>query len=98
MQLKVKPSKKLTAWADFHTFHADQNTDSLYAANGKEIRPASNGSNNIGHELDLAVKYAINRHTTALAGWAHLGPGGFIEETGASEDADLLFEQVEYKF
>ena len=98
VQLKVKPSKKLTAWADFHTFHADQNTDSLYAANGKEIRPASNGSNNIGHELDLAVKYAINRHTTALAGWAHLWPGGFIEETGASEEADLLFAQVEYKF
>jgi hypothetical protein len=98
-QFKVKPSRKLTAWADFHTFFLDTNNDALYGANGKPLRPATgSGSDSVGHELDITVKYIINRHTTALAGWAHMWPGGFIEESGASEDADLFYAQVEYKF
>ena len=98
-QLKVKPSKKLTAWADFHTFFADQDRDALYSAGGGKLRtPASGGSHKIGHELDLTVKYAVNRHTTALVGWAHMWAGGFIDRTGTSEDADLIYAQIEYKF
>ncbi len=98
-QLKVEPSKKITAWADFHTFFVDQDQDSLYSASGSALRtPTGSGSNKIGHELDLTMKYAINKHTTALVGWAHLWPGGFIERTGTSEDADLFYAQVEYKF
>jgi hypothetical protein len=98
-QLKIKPSKKLTAWADFHTFYVDEDKDALYGANGKKLRtPTSGGSNDIGHELDLTAKYIINRHTSALVGWAHLWPGGFIERTGPSEDADLFYAQLEYTF
>ncbi|MHC5158560.1 MAG: alginate export family protein, partial [Planctomycetota bacterium] len=98
-QLKVKPSKKLTAWADFHTFFLDSNEDALYGANGKPLRPGTgNGSSTVGHELDMTVKYLLNRNTTVLAGWAHMWPGGFVENSGPSEDADLLYAQVEYKF
>ena len=98
-QLKVKPSKKLTAWADFHTFFADQDRDALYSAGGGKLRtPTDGGSHKFGHELDLTMKYALNRHTSVLAGWAHMWPGGFIDRTGTSEDADLIYAQIEYKF
>ncbi len=98
-QLKVKPSKKVTAWADFHTFFADQDRDSLYGANGKAIRSGSSGgSHKIGHELDLTMKVVINKHTTALVGWAHMWPGGFIERTGDNDSPDLFYTQIEYKF
>jgi len=98
-QLKIKPSKKLTAWADFHTFYVDKDKDALYGANGKKLRTSTTGgSNEVGHELDLTAKYIINRHTSALVGWAHFWPGGFIERTGPSEDADLFYAQVEYTF
>ncbi len=99
-QLKVKPSKKLTAWADFHTFFVDQDNDAMYSASGSKLRTsADGGSHKIGHELDLTAKYAFNAHTTALVGWAHLFPGGFIDRTpGSSEDADLIYTQIEYKF
>ena len=100
VQLKVKPTKKITAWADFHTFFADQDRDSLYGANGAPIRgDGTGGSHMFGHELDLTMKYAINKHTTALLGWAHFFTGGFIERTGSpGEDADLIYAQIEYKF
>ena len=98
-QLKLKPSKKVTAWADFHTFFADQDNDTLYSAGGSKLRlSTTGGSHKFGHELDLTMKYALNKHTTALVGWAHLWPGGFIKRTGTSEDADLFYAQVEYKF
>ena len=99
-QLKVKPSQKVTAWADFHTFFADQDRDALYSAGGTPTRRAAGGagSHTFGHELDLTVKYALNIHTAVLAGWAHMWPGGFIDRTGTSQDADLFYAQIEYKF
>ena len=97
-QLKVKPTPKLTAWGDFHTFLADQDRDALYGANGVPIRSGgAGGSSFFGHELDMTMKYALNKHTKILAGWAHFFPGGFIKRTGTSEDADFLYAQVEYK-
>lgn len=98
-QLKVKPSEKITAWADFHTFFADQDRDSLYSAGGSVIRtPTGGGSHKIGHELDLTMKVAVNKHTTALLGWAHMWPGGFIERSGTSDSPDLFYALIEYKF
>lgn len=100
-QLKVKPSKKVAAWADFYTFFADQDHDALYSAGGSKLRsaPAAGaGSHEFGHELDLTVKIAIDVHTTALIGWAHMWPAGFIEATGDDDSPDLLYAQIEYKF
>ena len=98
-QLKVKPSGKLTAWADFHTFFADQDRDALYSAGGSKLRtPSGGGSHKFGHELDLTMKYAIDKHTATIVGWAHFWPGGFIERTGSSDSADLFYAQIEYKF
>jgi len=100
-QLKVKPAKKITAWADFHTFFADQDKDSLYSAGAARIRtPGAGGagSHMIGHELDITMKLALNRHTTALIGWAHMWPGGFIDRTGPGDEPDLVYAQLEYKF
>ena len=71
----------------------------MYSAGGRALRPSTGkGSKKVGHELDLTAKYAINKHTTALVGWAHMWPGGFIKRTGTNEDADLFYAQVEYKF
>jgi hypothetical protein len=100
-QLKFKPAKKITAWADFHTFFADQDKDDLYSAGGNTLRnaPAGGaGSHKFGHELDIAMKVALDRHTTALVGWSHMWPGGFVSKTGPGDDPDLVYAQVEFKF
>lgn len=99
-QLKVKPSKKITAWADFHTFYVAEDKDSLYSAGGGSLRrdTAGVGSRTVGHELDLTAKIVIDAHTNALMGWAHIWPGGFIEKTGDDDSPDLFYAQVEYKF
>jgi hypothetical protein len=71
----------------------------LYSAGGSVIRtPTGGGSHKIGHELDLTMKVAVNKHTTALLGWAHMWPGGFIERSGTSDSPDLFYALIEYKF
>ena len=99
-QLKVKPCKKITAWADFHTFYADQDQDALYSAGGAATRRslAGTGTQMIGHELDLAMKVVLDVHTAALLGYSHMWAGEFIDATGANDNPSLFYAQIEYKF
>ncbi|MHC4568044.1 MAG: alginate export family protein [Planctomycetota bacterium] len=100
VQLKVKPTKKITAWADFHTFYADQDKDGLYSAGGAATRRSLTGTGTqmIGHELDLAAKVVLDVHTAALLGYSYMWPGEFIDATGPSDDPSLIYAQIEYKF
>lgn len=99
-QLKVKPSKKVTAWADFHVFYADQDKDALYSAGGAAGRRSltGTGSQSIGQELDLAAKVVLDVHTAALLGYSYMWTGNFIDATGTDDNPSLVYAQVEYKF
>jgi hypothetical protein len=99
-QVKVHPSKKVTAWVDFHTFYADQDQDALYSAGGVPIRPNPTGASSqfIGHEIDIAMKVVLDVHTEALVGYSHMWPGGFVQSTGSADEPDFFYGQVEYKF
>ncbi len=99
-QLKIKPSKKITAWADFHAFYADQDKDALYSVGGAAMRRslAGTGTQMIGHELDLAAKIVLDVHTAALLGYSQMWAGEFIDATGTSDDPSLFYAQIEYKF
>ncbi len=99
-QLKIKPTKKVTAWADFHTFYADRDKDALYSASGAATRraPAGTGTQKIGHELDLTAKVVLDVHTAVLLGHAYMWTGEFIDATGDNDNPSLFYAQVEYKF
>ena len=99
-QLKVQPSKKITAWADFHTFYADQDKDALYSAGGAATRRSLTGTGTqmIGHELDLAMKVVLDPHAAMLLGHSYMWAGEFIDATGPSDDPSLFYAQIEYKF
>ncbi|OHB79168.1 MAG: hypothetical protein A2Z25_18690 [Planctomycetes bacterium RBG_16_55_9] len=99
-QVRASPAPKVTAWADFHTFFADQDNDALYSAAGAPTRrlAAGAGSQVIGHELDLAMQVVLDVHTTALLGHSYLWAGEFIDATGESDNPSLFYAQIEYKF
>ncbi len=100
-QVKVKPCKKITAWADFHTFYADQDKDALYSAGGAPTRRllTGTGSQSIGHELDLTAKVVLDVHTAALLGYSYMWTGEFVDATGpTSDNPSLFYAQIEYKF
>ncbi len=97
--LSMKPCKNVKFKLTYHTFCRASDTDALYNAGGGIVRGGGlAGDNSIGHELDATLAYKLNRHTSFLFGWSHLWPGGYIQNSGASKDVDLLYMQYVYKF
>jgi len=49
-------------------------------------------------ELDLTIKYKFDSHLTGLFSYSHSFAGDFIEESGASDDIDFVYVQLQYTF
>ncbi len=97
--LTIKPAPGLTVGINGHLFYRAEDSDAFYNAGGGVVRSgAAGGANEIGAEIDFTVKYLIDTHTTVLAGFSHFFAGDFIEESGASEDIDFVYFQLQYTF
>jgi len=97
----IQPIDRLTADVAYHALWLAEPEDALYNAGGGVTRRAAVGgrsSRELGHELDLTVSYALDVHSAVLLGWSHFWGDNFLEATGRSEDADLLYLQYVFKF
>ncbi|WP_432799525.1 alginate export family protein [Poriferisphaera sp. WC338] len=95
----VPITKKLKVSAAHHYFWRADENDGLYNAGGGLVRAGGAGtSKKVGSEIDLTVKYAIDRHATIQAGYSHFFAGQFIEDTGTSDDIDFAYLQFVYNF
>lgn len=98
--LALKPAKQWEAKVYFHSFWADHNRDALYDTSGRPVRRSPFGGigNHFGNELDLVLEWKVDAHTSMMFGYSHFWPGNFIEQTGRSEDPDLLYVQYRVQF
>lgn len=89
--------KGAIAWYWFWLAHE---RDALYAANGAIVRRDATGRSGkeVGSELDVTLQWKIDVHSTLLLGWSHFWDADFIQDTGASENADLFYVQYAFKF
>lgn len=92
--------KKVRAAIAFHSFWLTSRKDFLYnAGGGPSRRDATGGSGReIGQELDLTLLWKMNLHASMLFGYSHFWDGGFIQDTGPSDDVDFFYVQYKYKF
>jgi hypothetical protein len=80
---------RTTALADYHVLRRASAADAFYAKSGGVARPAGFGtSKDIASELDVTVRYPVDRYLLLLTGWSHVFPGGFIKQGGAASGAD----------
>jgi hypothetical protein len=100
VQLKLSPAPKLGLELVFHQFWLYTKNDFRYFGSGafeqRNLgygRSASNGSNNVGQEIDFVVSYKVNKHLGLLGGVAHLF-GGKVLGSFPDEDANWAFFQV----
>jgi hypothetical protein len=100
VNLTFKPVKKVTTRLAWYTFWNDAKRDALYNAGGAAVRRNVFGGagHDIGNELDLTIKYAMDAHQSVLFGYSHFWGNNFIRATGPSEDADYLYLQYAFKF
>ncbi|MEK7368641.1 MAG: alginate export family protein, partial [Planctomycetota bacterium] len=102
-QIKVKPTKKLVAWADVWGFWLDNVHDNWYSAAGvvagaamRGFTPgtaARNPSSHLGTELDLTAQYQLYDNVALQAGYSHFFNGDYLKDT-ASVGSDPATEGV----
>ena len=92
--------KKVKSRAAYHAFWLNEKDDALYNAGGAATRRdfTGNSGRDVGQELDLTLLWKLDAHSALLFGYSHLWHGGFIIDTGPSEDVDLIYTQYAYKF
>jgi len=100
MNLTFKPIKKVTTRLEWLTFWNDSKRDALFNAGGARVRrdPLGNSGHDIGNELDLTIKYAVDPHSSVLFGYSHFWGNNFIRTTGPSRDADFFYLQYAFSF
>ncbi len=99
LEAHVKPAKKLTLSAWYHMFWRAEENDAVYAVTGGVLRaPGGNTDTAIGSELDIMLKYKIDRHWVAFVEWAHFFTSDFLEGTGASDDVDVIYLSIQGTF
>jgi len=95
----VKLAKKLSLSAWFHMFWRADTADAAYNAGGGILRaPGGNTDSAVGTELDIMLKYKIDRHWVAFIEWAHFTPGDFIDNTGAHDNVDVVYLSAQATF
>jgi hypothetical protein len=103
VQLKLSPLPKLGVELAFHQFWLFTKNDGRYFGSGAFAKRSlgyglspSNGSNNVGQEIDFVVNYKVNKHLGLMAGVAHLFGGGVLSRnaTLSDEDVNWAFFQV----
>jgi len=48
----------------------------------------------VGQEIDLQLRYQINKRLEVELGYAHFMPGAFVRNTGPADDADFFYVQA----
>jgi hypothetical protein len=101
VNFSVKPARSLTLSAEYHYFRLAQARDAWYWINGRPERrdPTGQAGQDLGHELDVIVRWQVNREIELLSGYARFFAGRFVRRTpGNHQDANWAFAQVTYNF
>lgn len=97
--ITFEPVDKLTVDLHGHFFWRASADDGLYNVGGGLSRPGSAGdAREVGSEIDLLLRYQLDRHTSLMLGYSHFFPGSFIRESGPSRSTGFLYAGAEYRF
>jgi hypothetical protein len=88
-----QPTSKFSVKIDYHLFWAANTHDAWYRANGvTQVRPINAKADSFeGSELDLTLKYKVNKNLTLQTGYSHFFAGDYLKATGANDDADFAY-------
>lgn len=103
-RLTFKPTETLTFVVWYHYFMLATGKDVPYNVNMRPfngLAAGSAGSQELGHELDLALTWAPNKATQIRIGYSHFWAGRFYDTTPGvptNSDADFLYSHFQITF
>ena len=94
------PAEKLRFTPQVDFFWLDSKYDSWVNSSGTAIRTDTSGvkSSYVGSEASLRVCYDFTKDTRVEIGCAHFFTGGYVRETGVSDDANWVYSQMVLKY
>jgi hypothetical protein len=97
------PTPKLKLMLDYHAYWNASNDDAWYRVNGvTRVRTLNAAARNArsfrGHEIDFTASCKLNAHVGFMAGYSHFFAGNYLADTGASDDANFAYVQVQFDF
>ncbi|MFQ6105143.1 MAG: alginate export family protein [Candidatus Glassbacteria bacterium] len=101
LESSLKPCDKLTIKGDLHLAWLEDVEDAWYNAGGGVIRgqDASRKADTfLGHEIDITARCSCIEGLDILAGYSRFFTGGFVEDTGDSDDPEWFFLQTAITF
>lgn len=93
--------KKVKARVAYHTFWLNAARDALYNAGGRPgLRDRTGRSGEqVGHEVDVTVKWKLDPHASMLFGYSHFWTNSFVQNRVVNDDdPDFFYLQYQFKF
>lgn len=95
----ARPLPSLTARLDVHRIWRASADDAVYNAGGGVLRAAGGSdARGVATEVDLVLKWSVDRHLELEIGAAHVVAGEFLEETGPADDVTFVYVQAVFTF
>jgi hypothetical protein len=93
----------LKAWpvsAAYHSWWLADAHDGLYVAGGGLLAriPSGASSRHVGQELDLQISHPLTPQLQVAAGYAHIFPGGFLDQATPGASYNAPFVMLSYAF
>ncbi|MBL9114892.1 MAG: alginate export family protein [Verrucomicrobiaceae bacterium] len=100
INLSIQPTEKIKITLDYHLYWNDTSNDAWYRVNGiTKVRENGAGADTFrGSEIDVTVAYKHSKNLSFLFGYSHYFAGDYLSDTGASDDADFAYAQVQVNF
>lgn len=97
--VSAEPCSYAKVRIDGHWFDRAETADAVYNAAGGVVRAGDAGTaREVGQELDITIICPLDQHTAAQVGYSRFWAGDFIEQSGAGQDVDFAYAQVQYTF
>jgi hypothetical protein len=92
--------EKLTLRSEYHQFWRQSVNDVIYDTSAAVFRANTSGtrSRNVGSEIDMLLRWDIDRHLGTYFGYSHFFHGSYIQDTGPHKDVDFTYAAVTYTF
>ena len=98
--VEITPFRGLPVAANYHSWWRASGRDAVYNVGNAVIAAAAAGApaRHIGQELDLQVARALTPQLQFAAGYAHIVPGAFLEQTTPGASYSHPYVMVTYVF
>ncbi len=92
IRLEVCPVKPLRLFLSYGAYWLASDADAWPRVGRRDAEGRSGDF--VGQEIDLQLRYQINKRLEVELGYAHFMPGAFVRNTGPADDADFFYVQA----